>query len=147
MDQKRLFLAIVVSIAILLGFQVLVAPHLPQPAPPPPKPAQTAQQSSPATPAEGAPGTAAPAAPAAQAVPANVPRVKIAARRLHGSISLLGARIDDVVLTDYRETQDPRSPEVRLFEPRSDPHPYYAQYGWVAPPGSDLRVPDTDNTL
>ena len=31
MDQKRLFLAIAISVAILLGFQVLIAPHLPQP--------------------------------------------------------------------------------------------------------------------
>ena len=35
MDQKRLFLAIAVSLAIMLGFQFLVAPHLPKPRPPP----------------------------------------------------------------------------------------------------------------
>ena len=33
MDQKRLFLAIAVSLAILLGFQMLIAPHLPKPPP------------------------------------------------------------------------------------------------------------------
>ena len=32
MDQKRLFLAIAISIAILLGFQLLVRPQLPHPA-------------------------------------------------------------------------------------------------------------------
>ena len=31
MDQKRLFLAIAISVAILLGFQLLIAPHLPHP--------------------------------------------------------------------------------------------------------------------
>ena len=35
MDQKRLVLAIAISLAILLGFQFLVAPYLPHPAPPP----------------------------------------------------------------------------------------------------------------
>ena len=35
MDQKRLFMAIAISIAILLGFQLLIAPHLPQPQKPP----------------------------------------------------------------------------------------------------------------
>ena len=41
MDQKRLFLAIAVSLAILLGFQMLVAPHLPKP--PPQQIAQTSE--------------------------------------------------------------------------------------------------------
>ena len=35
MDQKRLFMAIAISVAILLGFQLLIAPHLPQPPKPP----------------------------------------------------------------------------------------------------------------
>ena len=101
MDQKRLFLAIAISVAILLGFQVLIAPHLPQP---PerrrrrlptrrPRPTQT-----PTGPAQAAP------AAAGQTVPKEVPRLAIAAHRLRGSISLLGARLDDLVLTDYRET-------------------------------------------
>ena len=60
MDQKRLFLAIAISVAILLAFQVLVAPHLPQP----PKPAPVAtQQAAPpqtaATPSQGGPATGA----------------------------------------------------------------------------------------
>jgi len=33
MDQKRLILAIAVSLAIMLGFQAFVAPHLPKPPP------------------------------------------------------------------------------------------------------------------
>ena len=117
MDQKRLMLAIAVSIAILLGFQFLVSPHLPHP--PAPPPAQVANNQatggSAATPAEGSPGaggqTTQPAAPKV------VPRVTIDAARLQGSISRVGARIDDLVLTDYRETQDPNSPDVRLLEP------------------------------
>jgi hypothetical protein len=36
MEQKRLFIAIAVSLAILLGFEFLVQPHLPHPPPPPP---------------------------------------------------------------------------------------------------------------
>jgi YidC/Oxa1 family membrane protein insertase len=143
MDQKRLFLAIAISVAILLVFQVLIAPHMPQP----PRPAtppqqQAANQNTGATPAQGSPGASAPAA--AQTVPKEVPRVKIAAHRVSGSISLLGARLDDLVLTDYRETLAPNSSKVRLLEPRSDAEPYYVQYGWSAAPGEQVKLPDND---
>src|SRR5205085_8029843 len=106
MDQKRLFLAIAVSVAILLGFQVLVAPYLPHP---PPQQQTASNEAAPAkptaTPAQGSPGAA--AQPAPEAVPKQVPRLKIAAHRVRGSISLLGARLDDLVLSDYRETLQP----------------------------------------
>ena len=78
-------------------------------------------------------------------VPKIVPRVKIAAPRVTGSISLLGARLDDIVLTDYRETLEPGSPHVRLLEPRSDDHPYYVQYGWTPAIGENAKVPDNDS--
>ena len=121
MDQKRLFLAIAVSMAILLGFQMLVAPHLPQPPPPPPQIASS--ETAPARrrrppPPQGSPVRR--ARPPARRCRRNVPRVKIEAPRVRGSISLLGARIDDLVLNDYRETLEPNSPLVRLLEPRSD---------------------------
>ena len=140
MDQRRLFLTIAVSLAILLGFQWLIAPHLPHPAAPPP-PAKVAE----ATPTAGSPGSAEPGATARPAtVPKNVPRVRIDAPRVEGSISLLGARLDDVVLRDYRETIDPSSPLVRLLEPRSDADPYYVQYGWTAGSGDSIKLPDDD---
>jgi YidC/Oxa1 family membrane protein insertase len=155
MDQKRLFLAIAISIAILLGFQYLM-PHPPAPPHPPATneqaqggPSQGGQTPSGQTPsgetpsreagavtagpASGAPGASAQAK--ANAVPKNVPRVRIEAPRVAGSISLLGARIDDLELKDYRDTLAPDSPLVRLLEPRSDPQPYYVQYGWTAPAG------------
>lgn len=142
MDQRRLFLTIAVSLAILLGFQWLIAPHLPKPAPVPSKVEQAEHPVT--TPQAGEPGAA--AKPAAQLVtiPKNVPRVQISAPRVEGSISLLGARLDDLVLRDYRETIDPSSPLVRLLEPRSDPEPYYVQYGWTAGSGDDIKLPDND---
>ena len=145
MDQKRLFLAIAISVAILLGFQLLIAPHLPKPPVPPPQ--QTASNGitppqSGVAPPQGSPGTA--AQTTMPTVPKKVPRVKIAAHRVQGSISLLGARLDDLVLSDYRETLAPDSPNVRLLEPRSDEQPYYVQYGWTAAPGEQAKLPDND---
>ena len=140
MDQKRLLLAIAISLAILLGFQFLLKPYLPHP-PEAPRDAKRIE----ATPPEGGPGEGARPISSAQqaAVPKEVPRVPIAAPRVRGSISLLGARIDDLVLVDYRETLAKDSPLVRLLEPRSDPKPYYAQYGWSSP-DRNVRVPDSD---
>jgi YidC/Oxa1 family membrane protein insertase len=143
MDQKRLITAIAISIAILLGFQLLVAPHLP-------KPPQTAQtrtaepdKSKPADAASPSGGVSAPNASSAP-VPKEVPRLKINAPAVQGSISLLGARLDDLVLLGYRETLAADSPLVRLFAPRSDEKPYYTQYGWTAEPGSTVKVPGVD---
>src|SRR5271157_5070638 len=144
MDQKRLFLAIAISIAILLGFQVLIAPHLPQPPPPPQQTAsnEPASRATPVTPPQSSAGAA--ATTSAPAVPKQVPRLAIAGHRVRGSISLLGARLDDLVLTDYRETLEPDSPYVRLLEPRSEEQPYYVQWGWTAAPGEEVKLPDND---
>jgi YidC/Oxa1 family membrane protein insertase len=140
MDQQRLFIAIAISVAILLGFQLLIAPHLPQP---PKPPAQVASGQTPPVQGPNGPATAAPEVTTPK-VPKEVPRVQIAAPRLRGSISLLGARLDDLVLTDYRETLAPNSPDVRLLEPLSEKQPYYIQYGWSAGPGEQVKLPDND---
>jgi YidC/Oxa1 family membrane protein insertase len=144
MDQNRLFFAIAISVAILVGFQWL----MPRPHPVPAEQAKPAAADS-ATPAPAAPVTAPPAAvtspaAAAAAPPREVPRAKIASARLEGSISLVGARLDDLVLRDYRETIDATSPLVRLLEPRGEPHPYFVQFGWTAPEGAHAAVPDDD---
>ena len=142
MDQKRLFLAISLSLLIMIGFQTLISPQLPKPAEH--ATVQTGQTAGKTTaPVAGSPGGAV-ATAASQVVPKDVPRVKIEAPRVRGSISLLGARIDDLVLLDYRETLSATSPFVRILEPRSDAKPYYAQYGWTAPAGETVKVPDND---
>jgi YidC/Oxa1 family membrane protein insertase len=137
MDQKRLFLAIAISLAILLGYQTFLAPLMPKA---PVAVVNQTEQGVPAKPA-GSPGAVAQATPS---VPKTVPRVKIDAPRVRGSISLMGARLDDIVLTDYRETLEPNSPHVRLLEPRSEDYPYYVQYGWTPATGDAAKVPDND---
>ena len=58
-------------------------------------------------------------------------RVVIKAPRIAGSINLVGARIDDVVLTDYRETTQKDSGPVRLFAPERTNVQHFAQLGFV----------------
>ncbi|MFQ6549904.1 membrane protein insertase YidC [Aestuariibius sp. 2305UL40-4] len=86
-----------------------------------------------AAPAE-ATGTVAPSSDIAQALE-NAPRVTIDSGSLTGSISLLGGRIDELYLKDYRETLDPEAPIVQLLSPVGSAEPYYALHGWAAQAG------------
>src|ERR1700739_51742 len=97
------------------------------------------------SPAMTQPASTAPAVDRDTAI-ASAPRVKIDTPRLSGSISLKGARIDDLSLVQYRETVDPNSPAIVLYSPSGSAHPYYAEFGWVASSGSTVRLPD-QNTI
>ena len=161
-DNRNTILAVILSGLVLIGWQYFF--NMPQ------MEKQRAQQAqmeqakqaaqpaspagSPATPQAGAPGAPnAPAAapPAAAPVVVNrevaiaaAPRIKIETPKISGSISLKGARIDDLALTQFRTTVDPKSPAVVLFSPSGSPTPYYAEFGWVAAAGSTVRLPDRD---
>ena len=143
MDQKRLVVAIAISIAILLGFQFLL----------PKAPPRTPQQQTAAAvnqPAQNVPahrtdpsfpGTE----PQAVPPPSEVPRIPISAAKVKGSISLRGGLLDDLVLLDYHEEVNPASPLVRILEPQSDPEPNFIQYGWTSDtPG--VKLPDEATT-
>lgn len=60
-------------------------------------------------------------------------RVPIQTETLKGSLSLQGARIDDLYLIRYRETLARNSPPVELFRPQGMEHAYFAQFGWSGP--------------
>ncbi|MGO9398862.1 MAG: membrane protein insertase YidC, partial [Xanthobacteraceae bacterium] len=72
------------------------------------------------------------------------PRVAIETPRLGGSIDLKGGRIDDLTLTQYRETVDPDSPPIVLFSPSGAPDAYYAEFGWEPAAGTDAAMPGPD---
>ncbi|PCH75093.1 MAG: membrane protein insertase YidC [Rhodobacteraceae bacterium] len=71
---------------------------------------------------------------------ADIPRVAIDTPRLTGSISLLGGRIDDLSLKDYRVSLDEDAKIVKLLSPVGDDTAYYALYGWA--PGTGLTLDD-----
>ncbi|MEO8558233.1 MAG: membrane protein insertase YidC [Rhodospirillales bacterium] len=159
-DNKNMFLAIAVSLAILLGWQFLF-PSKPAPTPPPASQTTTNTStpggtpgSAPATPgavpnagANGVtPGT--PVAPPSAAVTrdaalARSPRVKVVAPEVIGSISLKGGTLDDIALVKHRETIDPNSPPVILLSPQGAPDAYFADYGWASANGK-TKVPDSE---
>src|SRR5262245_13583482 len=170
-NQKNLVLAIVLSMAVLFAWQFFYAAPREQERQTRIRQEQAAkakEQAPPAPGAHGAPGAApgtaakpdqarqpgAAPAPADQATIVTTrqgaldasPRVGIETPAIKGSISLKGGRIDDVVLARYRESVDPKSPNVELFSPSGSPHPYYAEFGWSAGKGVTQPMPDR-NTL
>jgi len=142
LDQKRLLAAIAISIGILLVFE-LVSREL-RPPPPAPIAANVPRQADvpvPVTPGmSGGPATAGAAATVAREPAA---RLAVEAPRVQGTLSLRGARFDDIVLRDYRETVEPNSPLVRMLSPRESAAPYFGQWGWTAADGR-TKVPDNE---
>ena len=68
--------------------------------------------------------------------------MRIDTPKISGSLSLTGARIDDVSLKAYRETVDPKSPNIVLLSPAGGPNAYYSDFGWVAGPGAAVALPN-----
>ncbi len=63
----------------------------------------------------------------------NIDRINIINDELQGSISLLGARIDDLVLKKYRKTLDPESDQIRFLKKVDEREPFFIQFGWSSP--------------
>ncbi|WP_282949433.1 MULTISPECIES: membrane protein insertase YidC [unclassified Sphingopyxis] len=142
MDDKRNWItAILLSAAILLGWNFVSQKFFPTPAKPDVTKtvagSPTATTAAPGQPAK-LPTPGAPAAPAAQAIVAvetavaSANRVPIDTPALAGSINLVGARIDDITLTKYRQTIKKNAPPVRLFAPGNTKAAYFASVGWAA---------------
>src|SRR4051812_11368286 len=123
-EQRNLFLAIALSMAVVFGWQYFAGVPKLQQAQQQQKSAQTQTAAKPAQPG------AVPAQPASSKLPRDAAlkqsqRAPIDTPTLGGSINLTGGRFDDLLLRQYRETPDPRSPEIELLSPASAEHPYF----------------------
>ncbi|TDU00653.1 protein translocase subunit yidC [Azorhizobium sp. AG788] len=156
-DNRNMFIAIGLSLVILIGWQYFIA--LPQAekqrqiqaqqqaaqAIPTPSPSAEAAQGGGAAPtAPGSTGVAGSRVMTRAQALAATPRVAIETPSLRGSISLRGARADDLTLSQFRETVDPKSPNIVLLSPSGSPEPFYAEFGWTVAPGANLPVPGPD---
>ncbi len=158
MEQRNLILAIVASIAILLGFELLYnAPEREQQA------QQAAQQE--AAQQEqtgGGSGSSAPTPGGDGGVPGAAPsqagaldrsevlddtkRVKIDTPSLLGSINVQGGRIDDLTLRTYRQEVDQESGPIDLLSPEGSKSSYYADFGWANAARAGLTLPNDKTT-
>jgi len=71
------------------------------------------------------------------------PRVAIDTPQLAGSISLAGARLDDLFLKQYRQTTAANSPPVELLRPLGAENAYFAVDGWIGQNVAGLPDEDT----
>lgn len=125
-ETKNLVVAIVLATAIMLGWQYFYE-----------RPRQIALQAQQkiAQEQQAAAALAAPkAAPAAveEDATAGAPRIRINTPALHGSISLVGARFDDLTLARYHQQLDTSSPEVKLLSHASAADAYFVELGLLA---------------
>ncbi len=161
-DQKNMLLAIVLSAIVLIGWQLYFGlPQMEQqkqkqaqqqqtqPVPQPGAPTPTGQPAP--TNAQPSPGQSVPvpghvpgAVMTRETAVAASPRIRIETPRLGGSINLKGGRIDDLLLTQYRETVNPKSPPVVLLSPSGAPMPFYAEFGWAAAAGNTAPLPNSE---
>lgn len=73
------------------------------------------------------------------------PRILIQTPKVKGSIRLLGGRIDDLTLRQYRSTPDKNSDQVTLLHPEQTKNAYYIENGWLSSQ-PQAKVPN-ENTL
>ena len=140
-DQNKNFLkATVLSFMVILTWLILFPPE------PPADPETTTEVASDATQSVETPDvgvtstTTAPAQPTEDAT-VEAARIAIETPELSGSLSLQGGRLDDVYLTEYRETIEEDAETVRLLRPQGENDAYLAVFGWA---GNGVNVPDPD---
>ena len=124
-NQKNLFLAIIISMAIIFGFQLLV----PQPEREPISEDQTSQQNLVDLSLKG---LSSDALIDRSEVISNSGRVAFNNSKIKGSINLTGALIDDLILMEFQETLDPESELIEFLNPLGSKDSYYLDTGWVS---------------
>ena len=136
-NQKNLFLAIAISMAIIFGFQFLMPPE----APVENKTTNTnvdtgvdlISNSTPTITFEDK-----------EKVLLNSERVTFDNGKISGSINLTGAVIDDLVLLEYREFLDINSNKISFLNPVGSKNSYYLDTGWASN-DKNIDLPNSDS--
>ena len=131
-QNKNLMLTMVLSALVIVVWTVFFPP--PPSEPDMPAAEQTAAQ---VIPTPALPVAAADASVVSATAVSDAPRLVIDTPELTGSISLMGARFDDLSLKGYHVSLEEGSPLVRLLAPVGDKdlaadNPYYVVHGWSA---------------
>jgi YidC/Oxa1 family membrane protein insertase len=142
-DTRNLLLAMALSLLVILGWNHFYGTPKIQEA------RQTTAQLQQMEAANHNPSAAPGLAPIAQPLSradalAQGKRIAIDTPSLFGSLALKGARLDDLSLREYRETTDPKSPNIVLLSPADAPDAYFVDFNYVAQPGATLKLPGSE---
>ena len=144
LEKKNLILAIVFSAVFLFAVDALFPPAqqptavVPEnqktaPAAPVPSAVQKTEQSFAPAPAAVVGSSKTPEVVLTQEQAVNeYPHIAIKAPAVSGSLRLKGARLDNLLLTKYRETLEQDSPYISLLSPVGTAYPFFAEFGWVS---------------
>ena len=158
-DNRNLIAAMVLSLAILIGWQVFyVEPQLEAERAIAQQQAELAAtddlpQASASQAASSDAGVAAVGASqqSSDAAASSAPRIVISTPKLSGSFSTAGARLDDLVLLDYQTELNDTAEPVRLLHTKDSTLPYFMETGWVSadasqPVPASQTIWQTDDT-
>src|SRR6056300_1104447 len=145
-ENRNLIMAVALSMIVLLGWQIFVIqPEMEKEAAEQERIAAEMAQS-----AATANDSGQPSASAASGTPAIInntapakavdtaKRIVIDAPLVRGSFSVRGARLDDVILTGYKESLDADSDNIHFLQKTSSDMPFFAEFGWSS---SDANQP------
>jgi YidC/Oxa1 family membrane protein insertase len=149
-QNKNLIIATALSFVVILVWFVLFPP----PEPETPLDGTSASLSVPAegtlaTPSADTPGSETATTASTETAPSAIesaPRVAIQTPRLSGSLSLLGGRIDELSLNDYRTSLDDDATIVEILFPANEENAQYVLNGWAAATGLDPAAVPGPNT-
>ena len=138
-EQKNLFLAIAISIAIIVFFQLLFPTPISEPI-------QNAENEvlAPATSIDEPKTNAIEIIKPKEDVLAIDERVNIQTPSLTGSINLKGAILDDLTLSNYKVSLEDNSDNIDLLSPDGTSNPYYIEFGWKALNNKQAQLPNLD---
>ena len=138
-EQKNLFLAIAISIAIIVFFQLLFPTPISDPI-------QNAENEvlAPATSIDEPTTNALEIIKPKEDVLAIDDRVIIETPSLTGSINLKGAILDDLTLLNYKVSLEDNSDNIDLLSPDGTANPYYIEFGWKELGNKNSQLPSLD---
>ena len=140
-EQKNLFLAIGLSVAIIIGFQFLfpqqqiISPS-----------SEKIEGTQPTASIDDSENIKINKIQTKEEIIQDSERVIINTSTLSGSINLTGAILDDLILLNYKESLDPKSKNISLLSPDGTTNPYYIEFGWkeLSSNSTSIDLPSSD---
>jgi len=140
-EQKNLFLAIGISIGIIVFFQLLF-PTQPFEQPINQNNTSDSEILDPAASIDNKISTSIDIVKPKEEVLIKSERILIENSSLSGSINLTGAILDDLNLLEYKDSLEEDSKNIELLLPDETSNPYYIEFGWKEFNGNTIQVPD-----